>query len=292
VRTKTFGGIAILIAYASVAFGYPRLSLEGDGEDIPKFVSASTLVCKGEVLYAPELIFVENPPRMTATASVGLDRCFKGSAMGTIDVLFDGFLPSGGSSGGWSPLILTTGDYDLFFLKPQGGKYVPVDQRNGALRISREMGPTAKGSDPLLQLELDLKAGLHDAEPELVLASIRILGSMKHLHSIAELRALLDSPDLLEKTYVWEALLKLKNYSVLPAVTEFFATQPEAPRNLFLPRDRLFQMEDCSIRLGRFMIRLLCPISRSLPSRQNSACEWKHCRHFVRLRTHAAPQLS
>jgi HEAT repeat protein len=90
---------------------------------------------------------------------------------------------------------------------------------------------------------LDLKSGLHDSDPERVLDSIRILGNMKILRSTAELKALLDTPDLLVKTYVWQALLRLKDYSMLPAVAEFFVAQPEAPHELLLPRDRLFAMQ-------------------------------------------------
>jgi HEAT repeat protein len=65
----------------------------------------------------------------------------------------------------------------------------------------------------------------------------------KHIRSTSELTALLDNSDLLVKTYVWQALLRLKDDSVLPAVSEFFESQPEPPRELFLPRDRLFEMQ-------------------------------------------------
>jgi HEAT repeat protein len=92
-------------------------------------------------------------------------------------------------------------------------------------------------------LELDLKAGLADSDSERALDSIRMLGNMKHLNSTAELRKLLDSPDLLVKSYVWQALFRLKDYSVLPAVAQFFEMQPEPPEYLFLPRDRLFAMQ-------------------------------------------------
>ena len=135
------------------------------------------------------------------------------------------------------------GDYRLFFLKPHGTLYEVVDVWFGALRVSRELGQTPDGADSMQLLELDLKSGLHDADPERVLDSIRLLGNMKHLRSKTELAGLLQTSDLLVKTYVWQALLRLKDYSVLRAVTEFFASQPESPHELLMPRDRLFFMQ-------------------------------------------------
>ena len=60
---------------------------------------------------------------------------------------------------------------------------------------------------------MDLKAGLKDSDYDLVLDSIRILGNMHHLQSEAELISLLDSQDMLVRTYVYQALLRLQDYS-------------------------------------------------------------------------------
>jgi len=224
---------------AVVSQAYPR-PLAGT-ENIPKLMEEAMLVCKGEVTAAPKPLPLADAPRMTATATVRVDRCFKGDPGGSeIRVQVDGYLPPGGGP----VFILSPGDYRLFFLKSADGNYAVVDQWFGSLDVSREPGPMRASADPMLLLELDLKAGLHDHDPERVLNSIRILGNMKKLHSIAELKALMDAPDLLLKTYVYQALLRLEDYSALPAVAEFFSTQPEAPHELFLPRDRLFYMQD------------------------------------------------
>jgi HEAT repeat protein len=223
---------------AVAALAYPR-PLEGT-ENIPKLIEESTLVCKGEVAAAPKPVPLANAPRMTGTAMVHLDVCFKGDpGGGEIRVLVDSFIPPAGGP----TFLLNAGDCRLFFLKPVDGKYAVVDQWFGALSASRERSPARGGADPKLLLEQDLKAGLHDSDPERVLDSIRMLGNMKTLSSTAELKALLNTPDLLVKTYVWQALLRIKDYSVLPAVAEFFATQPEPPEVLMMPRDRLFYMQ-------------------------------------------------
>ena len=231
--------VAICLLSAIAARGYPRPP-EGT-ENISKLMEEATLVCKGEVTSAPKPLSVADAPRMTGTATVRVDRCLKGDPGGSeISVSVDSFLPPGGGPA----FILNPGDYRVFFLKSLDGKYAVVDEWFGALRASREIAHAPGGGDPKLLLELDLKAGLHDSDPERVLDSIRMLGNMKTLRSTAELKTLLDPPDLMVKTYVWQALLRLKDYSVLPAVAEFFVAQPEAPRELFLPRDRLFAMQD------------------------------------------------
>lgn len=230
--------LSLCISFRSGA--YPR---PPDGtEDIPKLMATSTLVCKGEVIEAPPLKVVQSMagvPRMTAIATVRPDRCFKGVPPAAfIPVLVDD------SVTGVDPaFVLQKGYYRLFFLKPQGGNYAIVDQWFGALTVSREIGAAPDGVDPMYLLELDLGAGLRDSDPERVLDSIRMLGNMKHLRSTLPLKQRLDDPSLLVKTYVWQALLRLKDYSVLPEVSEFFDSQPEPPHELRLPRDQLFEMQ-------------------------------------------------
>jgi hypothetical protein len=238
-HAKRWCSTALLMCLGSSAFAFPA-PLPGT-EDIPKLMAVSELVCKGQVVEAPTPTFVASSagmPRLTVIANVRPDRCFKGTPNGTlISVLFDGFV-----SGVDPSFVLRKGDYRLLFLRPQNGKYAVVDVWFGALSVSRELGSAPDNSDGMYLLELDLKAGLQDSSPERFLDSIRMLGNMKHLHSTSELTQLLDRSDLLVKTYVWQALLRLKDYSVLPAVSEFFNSQPEPPHELSLPRDHLFQM--------------------------------------------------
>ena len=147
-------------------------------------------------------------------------------------------------SGFDSEFVLRKGEYRLFFLRPHRDLYEVVDRWFGALPISRELGPAPEVSDSMYLLELDLKAGLGDPDHDRVLDSIQMLGCMKRLHSITELKQLAEGQDLLVQTYVWQALLRLKDYSVLRSVAEFFDSQPEPPRELLLPRDRLLYMQD------------------------------------------------
>lgn len=217
-------------------------------ENIPKLITDSTLVCKGEVAEAPEVIASSDPqpPSRTATALVHVDRCFKGERpVGeVVGILFDDILPGGGTSIGRPYVVLRKGDYRLYFLKPEGDRYILVDDWFGQLPISRRLAPdSAEDGNPLHELEMDLKAGLTDPDHDRVLDSIRMLGNMRHLQSKAELISLLESPDALVRTHVYEAMLRLHDYSVLPAVEQWLVGQPPPPASLVLPRDSLFHMQ-------------------------------------------------
>ena len=132
-------------------------------ENIPKLMTDSTLVCKGEVVEAPEVIASPNPSLQhgTAIAVVHVDRCFKGErpASEMVPVLFDNILPGGGTSGGRKYVVLRKGDYSLYFLKLEGDKYVLVNDWLDQLSISRHLASdSADDSNPMHQLEMDLKS--------------------------------------------------------------------------------------------------------------------------------------
>jgi hypothetical protein len=142
--------IALLVLPASQIAAYPRLP--AGSENIPQLMAESALVCKGEVFDAPAPVYSwEGKAGMKATALVRADRCFKGAPQGpSIPVLFDGF-PGMGPA-----FVLRKGEYRLFFLKSQDGKYPVVDIWFGALPISRKLGATPEGADRMQLLELDL----------------------------------------------------------------------------------------------------------------------------------------
>ena len=70
-----------------------------------------------------------------------------------------------------------------------------------------------------------------------------MLGNMRNLQSKTELISLIDSPDALVRTSVYQALLRLHDYSVLPAVEQWLIAQPAPPTDLILPNDSLFWMQ-------------------------------------------------
>jgi hypothetical protein len=175
-----------------------------------------------------------------------------------VQVLFDNILPPTGGP----YVVLRKGDYRLFFLKAEGNKYVLVDDWFGQLSVSHQLGAIAVGdTDPMHRLEVDLKAGLSDSDHDRVLDSIRMLGNMRHLQSKAEIISFLDSPDPLIRTYAFEAMLRLRDYSVLPAIEQWLMAQPQAPPSLILPRDALFEMQD---RLAREISTIRDPATLSI----------------------------
>jgi hypothetical protein len=217
-------------------------------ENIPKMMASSDLVCKGEVVEAPEPVFSAalELPRRTATAIVRADRCFKGQppANQFVPVLFDHILPSGGTTGGRIYVVFRRGEYCLYFLKSEGDKYILVNDGTGRLPTSRNLAADGGNkSDPMQMLEMDLKAGLTDSDHDRVLYSIRMLGNMRHLQSEAELISLLDSQDMLVRTFTYQALLRLHDYSVLPCVEEWLVAQPPPPDPMRMATPSLERMQ-------------------------------------------------
>lgn len=219
-------------------------SLEGT-EDLRMLMSEATVACRGEVLDAPKAKFVDGTPqRKTGIATVRIDKCYKGTAPSQVNVAVDEFLPGGGTSGEPRFVILKSGEYDLFFFTRKGNVFLPLDKRNSVITISRESSNTAKPSDPLAALEGDLVAGLQDGDHELVLKSILLLGGLGHLTSTAPLKKRIAEADEIERDYLWEALLRVKDYSNLPQVAEYLHNISPPPRTLMLPRDRLPQVQN------------------------------------------------
>jgi hypothetical protein len=229
--------VALLLVQQAHAFPMPVPGTE----PIPELMEKAELVCKGLVTGAPPTISGPFTKEKTGVAQVRVDRCFKGNPDGNeIAVLFNWILPPGGGPA----VVLKTGDYYLFFLTRQSnGQYLPFDDFFSTLRISRLLGDAPRDVDAMQLLELDLKAGLKDTDQDRVLDSIRMLGNMRHLRSTRELKQLAQDPDLLVRTYAWQALMRVGDYSVLPSLVKFFQTQPEAPMSIKLPEGRLLLMQ-------------------------------------------------
>lgn len=211
---------------------------------IPELVSKSSFVCKGEVTWSPEVRSIAGPlPRKTGVTEVRIDRCFKGKVETPIRVASDEYRPSGGWAGAAHIFTPEKGEYLLLFLRKKDPQlYELVDSDRGALPVSKQTNTTAESGDTLSDLENDLKAGLNDSDAEMVLKSICWLGHLRHLQSTKDLRSLLHDADPIERTYLWEALLRVGDLSVIRDVADYLEQHPPVRRPLFLPRDRLLHM--------------------------------------------------
>lgn len=117
---------------------------------------------------------------LNTPATVHVVRCFKGlSPSADVEVLYDGILPSAGFAGGTVPLVLERGDYALFFLKPHGKEFAPVDVKYASKRYCGSPHRPTSIIDPLQLMEPELIAGLKDSSRDLVLTNIRLLGLME-----------------------------------------------------------------------------------------------------------------
>jgi hypothetical protein len=128
--TRTIAGVFFLASTYALSYPGPPLGTE----PIPELMAKATLVCKGLVVDATPITFVDDPPKMTGIATVHVDRCFKGDpSSAEIAVQFDSVLPA--SRG--PAVVLHKSDYYLFFLREKDGKYLPFDKFFSVLNISR-----------------------------------------------------------------------------------------------------------------------------------------------------------
>jgi hypothetical protein len=242
---RWFLTVLALVSWSSVGVGGIFPPLQEATVRIPDLVSKSSFVCKGEITSTPLVRDIAVPlPRLTGTATMRIDACFKGTLAGSVRVATDEYRPAGGWSGGGHIFTPQVGEYLLLFLTRVGDRYELADQARGALPVSRRTSHAAQRSEPLSKLEDDFKAGLGDSDPEVVLESICWLGQLGRLKSTKELHALLDTADPIERDYLWVTLLMVGDLSVVQNVATDLDQHPPVFRPLSLPRDRLLLLQN------------------------------------------------
>lgn len=237
--------VLTLVSWSSVGMAGLYPPVDESTVHMLDVLGKSSFACKGEVTSAPLVKTINTPlPRMTGITTVRIDVCFKGKLGGLIRVASDKYRPAGGWSGGGHIFTPQVGEYLLLFLKREGNLYTLADQNRGVVPVSRKTSHTAQSSDPLSNLEDDFKSGLNDADHEMVLKSICWLGQLHHLKSTAELHALLDKADPIEREYLWEALLSVGDLSVVQEIENDLDQHPPVTDSFVLPRDRLLLLRD------------------------------------------------
>lgn len=183
-------------------------------EDLSQLVAESPVVCRGEVTE------VQNKAGADAL-SVGIvkvERFYKGAApSNTVQVLF-----RSSADPMFSGLTLTGGEHLLLFLKPSADAFTFADPYFGKLPVPRQMAAQSQDAPPLRQLERDLEAALAGSQHRDVITAILLLGNMGKISSTEPLRKLLPSGDPEIEGAVYLSLIKLGDYSTLPAVGDYF----------------------------------------------------------------------
>jgi hypothetical protein len=211
--------------------------------DLPGLLEESEVVCKGEVVDAsPPKSVVGNIPRGTGVAVIQTDRCFKGSAPSEVRVATDEYVPSAGFGAGMPLFVPKVGEYGLFFFKSAGTIYKPVDGP-AFIRTSRLVAANDPVAGPIERLEADFIEGLHDPDEELRLLTICWMGRLHRAspRATAKLREMLPSSDELQRLYIWEALLAVHDYSILPEAAAAVLRETAFPsaRSFSMPQDRM-----------------------------------------------------
>ena len=248
---------SVLIGLSAVASAEISPSVNWSDVSLPELIAKTSFICKGEIIVAPEVKTIRGSlPRKTGIAKLRIDACLKGRLQGVIDVAADEYRPAAGWSGGGHSFQPKVGEYLLLFMRGKGTTYELADDV-GALPVSSQTTAAQITNDPLLNLENDFEAGLHNADHEVVLNSITWLGDLQSLHSTDELKSLLKNADPVTRLYVWETLLKTGDLSQVPEIGNYLSEFDPQSRSYSLPRDRLPLMQ---LRVFRSFCQLRDPV--------------------------------
>jgi len=234
-RCQTFRRLAIFvlgccIAEMAVADVGPRQG----SESIPELFNTAPLVVRGEVAAVRRIKTIDGEFNGRRTkvgvfnALVNVDRVYKGALSGeSVPITF--VRPEGTECTVSICETLSVGEYDLFFLAESDSSLRLLDKFFGRFPISR-LGSEAEGSG-IDRLRNDLIAGLLDTDESQSLANIELFGALEQVSSDEPLLRLLPSADILKRAAIYEALLRLHDYTMLPQTGEVFE-KPDADARL------------------------------------------------------------
>lgn len=205
---------AVSLGLAPAVLGYP-VPTPGS-ENLRKLVQGATVVCTGTVVrtasqgWTTGMVGSDAMAVQSVLASVQVDRVYKGTVpQSELRVRFE--VPQANLP----YLSLEAGEYVLLFLVPEGDEFRFSDRWFGKLEMSPLAAGGVRPAAPESALEADLKAGLRDPHRRLMLANLRLLGSLRKLSSVREITELLPAADPEVEGSVYLALLKVGDGSHL-----------------------------------------------------------------------------
>lgn len=189
--------------------------------DLAKLFAEADLVCRVVSLdAAPEPGSQGNTSRMPRPVSVMVERVYKGNLAPSARIAIHAR-----QAWFWPPRSLERG-HILVFLKTVEGQYVLDGRFTAAFPVSSSRSQQS-GNEGWLQLESDLKEGLEDPDTSLRLQSLRLLGGMRKLTSMAPIVRLSEDPDPELRGTAILALLRNGDPSAIRKAADFIdSTEP------------------------------------------------------------------
>ncbi|HTK95720.1 MAG TPA: HEAT repeat domain-containing protein [Terriglobales bacterium] len=133
---------------------------------------------------------------------------------------------------------LAKDSYGLLFLRREASGFVFTDEVWGRVPVSR-IQDDSHPADVSVALERDFKRAIQLDSGDQLIEDVNLLGDLGRPVATTELHALLPTADEALEATVHLALLKLHDYSELPAAGTLIETVPEVDM-FYLPRDRVF----------------------------------------------------
>lgn len=154
------------------------------------------------------------------TAKFHVDRMYKGASAEEVPVLF---AYTGGFVMGHFCSDFQPGTHWVVFGVERPGYLKLLDDCEGALAISSQLGSNLKDASWLAQMEADLLAGLNDSDPSARIVSMQRLGGLKLPSSRDALHRVIAEGDETEANWAVYAALRTGDISVLPRVREMLS---------------------------------------------------------------------
>lgn len=160
------------------------------------------------------------PIARNADATFQVDRWYRGKANAnpSLNFRFDPIFSNGHNCIDFQP-----NRYWIVFAVEKAGHLELIDDCNGALTVSRLLGPDIGNSDWLAQMEADFIAGLADGDSDARLTSIARLGGLKLASSRAVLHRVIEQGSAEESKWAIYAALRTGDVTVLQTVKQLLA---------------------------------------------------------------------
>jgi len=190
--------------------------------DVRELAQKAPLVFRGHVLTVTLTTTNTGPgARVESIANIQVDRWYRGK--GSTEALLR-FAYSGEIfANGHDCIDFRPDTYWVVFAAEKNRQLELIDDCEGALTISRLLGPDLGNANWLAQMEADFLAGLNEPDSVARLASIQRLGGLKLASSRDALHRVIENGDDADSKWAVYAALRTGDLTVLPLVKQLLA---------------------------------------------------------------------
>lgn len=200
-----------------------RLMVPPSMADVRSLAERAPIVFRGRVLtVTPITTNTQAGARVESIARIQVDRWYRGN--GSTETLLRFSYSGELGMNGHDCIDFRPETHWVVFAVEKDGQMEMIDDCEGALTISRLLGPRLAYEDWLAQMEIDFLAGLDDQDLEARLASIQRLGGLKLPSSRGALHRVIENGDEAESKWAVYAALSTGDVTVLARVQKLLVT--------------------------------------------------------------------